>query len=919
MNPIPFLIGREADQSALESFVTIASVNGGALVLFGEPGCGKSALLDVAGNSAEAIGLRTIRVTGVEFEAAISYAALNQCFLPLRDDFCLLSDAHRSALTVALGLDQGSTPGVLLVANAALSLLQLAARAKPICLIIDDLQWVDRSSAKAFGFLARRLPGSKVAFLASSRTSAESFFDYDGLPHRVLASMNDDDATKLLASHYPKMAQRSMRRVLQEAAGNPLALIELPRELSQAQLSGHRELPQVLQLAHRLQSVFESRVSDLPPRTRRLLLLAVLDGTADVRTLQRLDPGIADVLAPAEKVQMVSVDEEARRIIFRHPLIRSAIVGLATTSERQQAHRTLATMFDDQPDRQAWHLAEATFEPDARVSRLLYESAQRTFRRGDSVSALAMLARAADLSPQPSHRSRLLLEAAYRGANVTGAWTSTSEWLNEALAGDPEMSGSLLAAVTSSYVLLNGDADVDTIHRLLTGAIEARDAVPHEHDDSCIQAVATLFLVCMIAGRAQLWESFDTALERVRAVVPEELYLLSQLMSDPVRLGPAVLDRLDRAIGELDEKSHSASISWLSSAAIYVDRFSACRSAVWRVIEDARRGEGVALAINVMQLFSLDDFAMGNWDEAQELAEEALELCRTNKNLLLQWLSFSRLALIAAGRGDTAACARFADKVVQWATPRGALHALWTAEEAKGLLALGQGDFEIAYEHYCAINPPGDFRSHNPIAMIVALPLVESAVRTNRLPEAISHVAAMQAANLASFSPRLNLVSTACAAMTAADEQVVELFERALSIDGADRWQFMYARVELIYGERLRRMKSVAESRRHLTDALDTFRRIGATPWALRAEIELRATGKSRAHRDTVGLESLTAQEREIAELAAAGLSNKEIGERMFLSHRTVSAHLYRVFPKLGVRTRAALRDALGTLVTSQD
>jgi DNA-binding CsgD family transcriptional regulator len=574
-------------------------------------------------------------------------------------------------------------------------------------------------------------------------------------------------------------------------------------------------------------------------------------------------------------------------------------------------------MFADHPDRLAWHLAEATFEPDARVSSLLYESAQRTFRRGDTVGAVTMMTRAADLSPHQSHRSRLLLEAAYLGANVTGGWASTSERYYEAMKSDPEMSGSLFAAATSAHLLLNGDAHIDTIHQLLSGAIEAQDATPHEHDDSSVLAVSSLFVVCMFGGRAEYWESFHAALERLGPVVPEEFYILGQLMSDPVRLGPAVLDRLDRAIGALDENVHFWSISLICSAAVYVDRISACRSAIWRVIEDGRQGGAVTLAINVMQHLSIDNFAAGNWEESQQLAEEALELCLANENLFMRWLSYHRLALIAAGRGDVAACTEFIERIVQWATPRGIGRALWTAAHSKGLLALGQGDFENAYEYFRSINPPGVFLSHVPEALFVAFELVESAVRTNRLPEARSHVAAMQAAKLAALSPRLEFVSTACAAMTAPDEAAVELFERALHTAGGDRWQFEYARVQLIYGERLRRMKFVAESRRHLTEALDAFRRIGAGPWATRAEVELRATGKSGIRRHAIGLESLTAQEREIAELAATGMSNKEIGERLFLSHRTVSGHLYRVFPKLGVTTRAGLRDALGSLATT--
>jgi DNA-binding CsgD family transcriptional regulator len=920
MTPTASLIGRKTELAALESFVTQAAGLGGALVLFGEPGSGKSALLDAVGGCAEENGIRTIWVTGVEFEAAISYSALNQCFLPLGNDFRLLSDAHRSALTVALGLDQGPAPDALLVSNAALALLQASSRTNPICLIIDNLQWVDRSSAVIFGLLARRLLGTRIGLLASSRTGAECFFDCSGLPSRVLESMNDDDAGKLLALHYPTLAQRPMRRILQESAGNPLALIELPRELSEAQRLGRQELPPVLQLGQRLQSIFESRVDDLPPRTRRLIMLAVLDGTADLRRLQGLDPSspIADDLAPAERAHMVKVDDRSHRVIFRHPLIRSAVYGLSTTSERQEGHRALAEIFDDQPDRQAWHLAEATLEPDARVSRLLYESAQRTFRRGDTVGAVGILTQAADLSPHKSHQSRLLLESAYLRAAVMGDLTSSSQLYDEALKGDPGLSGSLSAAATGAYLLLNGDTPVHTVYRLLSDAIEARDAVVHEHDESCVQAVATLFLVCSFGACPDWWESFHSALERLGPIVPEELFLLGKVMPDPVRLQPGIVDRLDQAIGGLDEDTHPWNISVLTSAAIYVDRFSACRSGVRRVIEMGSQGGGGVAAINVTQHFSRDEFLTGNWKHSQQLAEEALVLCQANDDLHMRWLSYDRLALVAAGQGDVAACTEFVEMIVQWATPRGAKEALLAAEHAKGLLALGLGHYDSAYLHFSTINPPGVFLSHNPRALSVASELVEACVRTNRLPEARSHVAAMQEANLASLSPRLNLVATACAAMTAPDETVIELFERALGIAGADCWQFEYARVQCIYGERLRRMRSVSESRRHLNDAFDTFTHIGAEPWAMRAETELRATGRSRERRHSFGLDSLTAQEREIAGLAAAGMSNKEIGERLFLSHRTVGAHLYRVFPKLEIRNRAALRDALGPLATTR-
>jgi DNA-binding CsgD family transcriptional regulator len=910
------LVGREQELGFIRSFLSHAALHGGSLIVFGEPGSGKTAILDAAADFAAKSGTHHVRATGVEFEAEMSFSALNQSVLPLMDDFELLTDAHRTALGVALGLDDGPTPDMLLVSNAVFSLLQHVGSVRPLLVTVDDLQWVDRSSAVVLGFVARRLEGIRVGFVAASRLGVESFFDYNGLPERTLRALDDESAANLLSVHFPEIAPQVSQRILAESAGNPLALLELPRELSSAERAAHQDLPRVLRLGRRLQSIFESRISGLPPETRQILLLAVLDGTGDLRLLQKALPDhlVTEGLAPAERRQLVLVDENAYRLAFRHPLIRSAIVGLSASSERLRAHRSLAEALDDQPDRQAWHLAEATDEPEERVAELLYQSAQRRFRRGDSVGAVAALTRAAHLSPRKADRSRRLLEAAYIGARVVGGLSSTSELLDDARKADPQLSGSLYAAATSAYLLLNGEGHIDTIHRLLVGAIEDRDAVAHVHDQSCVDALGMLFLVCMLGRRPELWESFFAASARLGTTVPPELHLLGQLMSDPVRLGRPVLDRLDQIIAEFDQDANSWSISSISAAAVYVDRVAGCRAVMWPVIEDGKQGGAATVAINLLQNLSFDDFLAGQWEEAEQLAEESLDLCQTHGNQLMEWLAFHRLGLVAAGRGEFDTCRQHADRITRWAVPRGMLNAQENADHVRILSAVGQGEFELAYQLATSLSPPGVLPSYVPLALYIALDLVESAVRTNHLPQATAHVTAMHEAGVSELSVRMALTVGGCSAIVAPDNEASNLFEAALTITGASRWQFDFARIQLCYGERLRRVRSIVESREHLAAALDAFTRMGARPWAIRAETELGATARNKMRSSSIGLEFLTPQEREVATLAASGLTNKEIGERIFLSHRTVGAHLYRVFPKLGITSRAALRDALMNL-----
>ncbi len=914
------LFGRSSELALISAFAERAAAYGEAVLLFGEAGAGKTVRLDAAAQLASGAGTRVLRATGVEFEADLTYSGLHQVLFPLLGEFVRLSAAHRDALNAALGYGEGPAPDRMLVSAATLTVLRQVAATCPVLVIVDDLPWLDRATAGVLGFVARRLAGSHVGFLAASRPEQESFFERAGLPRHELGPVDEQAANALVKSRFPDLAPQVRQRVVAEAQGNPLALLELPAALSGGQRTATETLPAVLPLTGRLQVLFASRVSGLPARTRQLLLLAALDGTGDGHVLQAVaGPDAIKVLAPAEQAGLVHVDDRTSRLVFRHPLTRSAIVELSTSGDRRRAHRLLAAQLTSQPERQAWHMAAAATEPDEQAAGLLEQVAHRLVRRGDATGAVTALLRAADLSSDSRSRSQRLAAAAHAGATMTGEFRNLSKVLAAARSTDPQLAGSLPAAVAATRLLLNADGDIDTAYQLLVRAIET-NAGPHEaSDDTMIAALQTLMGVCYNGGRAELWPAFDTAIARLAPHIPADLLLLSRTIADPARTAAHVLSELDAAVSSLNDEADHVRILTISAAAIFPDRLAGCREALLRVVRDGRPSGAIGTTVSALTSLSLDDFMTGRWDEAQQAADEGLELARAGGGeWLLAWIFNHRKAVLAAARGDPDTAQALADEIVQWAAPRGAGLAETNARHVHVLMALGRADFEEAYRHASAISPPGVLASHVPLALWVAMDLVEAAVRIGRHAEAAAHLTAIRDADVAALSPRLALLATASEAITAPDDLAPGLFERALAIPGADCFPFDLGRVRLCYGERLRRARATTDSRAQLTAALEIFERLRARPWAARAAGELRAAGQTAPRASQRSRVPLTPQELEIAELAAAGLTNKQIGQRLFLSHRTVGAHLYQIFPKLGVTSRAALRDTLDSLASGR-
>lgn len=897
------MVGRAADVALVHGFVAASSRSGGALLLTGDAGVGKTEILDVAARHAASTGTRVLRTTGAQFEAKLSFAGLNQVLGPLAGVVDALPRPQRVALAAAFGLADAAPADQLVVSSATLELLAHAAAERPLLIGVDDLPWIDPVSAAVLGFVARRTAGTRIGLLAAARTGEAGPIGTAGLPTHELRPLSEHAAAELLTQRYPALSPRVRRRLLAEADGNPLALLELPIALSR---TGGDRLPATLPLTQRLQDVFAGRIRTLPAACRAGLLLAVLDATGELGVL---DDREITALDPAERIGLVALDRASAHITFRHPLIRSAVVESTGGADRRRAHRLLADRRRDTVERRAWHLAEAATGPDEQVAALLQQVAHANLFRGDSVGAVTELLRSAQLSPAGTDRSARLAEAAYLGATVTGDLSEVPALMDAARRADPRYGGSLAGAVAGAYHLLNEDGDVDGAHRLLVSAIEAAPDPADGHDKTLVEALYSLLMVCFFGGRPELWPAFHTALDRLRPRPPRLLGILGATFTDPVRLAAPALPELDAAIDGLHLQTSPARIVRTAVAGSYLDRIGGCADALRRAVRHGREGGAVTSAIEALFLLANDAWFTGRWEELDALVDEGLALCDRHGYRLFRWTGLLLRALVAAARGDQPGSTAITAEMAGWAATRQVGTVAGYASHVRTLAALARGDFEEAYRHATAISPAGALPAHTPGALWVVMEVVEAAARTGLRPQAAAHVAAARRSGIAELSPRLALTVAGATAMAAPEHRYRDAFERALSTPGADRWPFDASRIRLAYGERLRRDRAPGAARAQLAAARDGFEQLRALPWLDRATAELRATGR---HRGAPGaVDGLTPQQREIAELAAAGLTNKEIAARLFLSARTVGNHLYQIFPKLGVTSRAALRDAL--------
>ncbi|MFD3457892.1 AAA family ATPase [Streptomyces sp. NPDC058691] len=937
-NPRPGteLSGRTAELELMDSLLARLHPSRPGLLLRGAPGVGKTALLDTAAARAADIGMRVLRASGVEFEAEMDFSALHQLLYPVRRHADRLGDHHRDVLDRIFGLAPGPPPEPLAASTAVLALLGEVTAERPLLMIADDVPWIDHASATALRFVVRRIGDDPIVFLAAMRTGADHLGDQLHLVVHEIGPLDAQAAAELLDARWPGLGPSVRRRMLAEAAGNPLALRELPAVLSSRQRSGQDPLPALMPLAGRLEAAFAAAVEKLPPPTRRVLLLAALEADAGLTTIRKAagDSAGADDLVPARRADLVQVHAGVGRLSFRHPLIRAAIVHLASPGERRTAHHALAAAMADSSERRAWHLAEATTGTDETVARALDEAALSAWRRGTASgaaarasgeaaasdrrrfaapAAVAALMRAGELSPHPGDRSRRLVEAAYL-ATFTGQLDDVSRLLADAGQALDTPTGLVFAA--TAHLLTNDEGDVDSAYRLLARALDTDTAQNDDWDHYGI--LYALLLVSLYALRPEPWELLKTAMDRFEPGAVTPFRLCYDAYVDPTRAPDALRKGLADAFTALPADAAPWELIPLAFAAVAVDALSDYRYLVARMIERERDGGAIAMVVPALMLLCHDSYTRGLWDEAENLAREGLDLAVAYGYHFWERQIRALLATGAALRGNVDLARTGSEETSTWAAPRGIEVTEGYARSARHLAAIGQGDYEEAHVQVARVDPSGAPSAGVPGRWML-LDLVEAEVRTGRTDQARAHVTVAREAGSHRISPRIAMITAGAAAVAAEEKEAGHLFEAALSLPQAARWPWEHARIQLAYGQWLRRNRD-PRARQYLSAALETLERIGANAMAHRARNELRAAGVATT--TTTGHDALavvlTVQERQIAELAATGLTNKQIGERLFLSHRTVGSHLHRLYPKLGITSRAALRAALEAMAPAE-
>ena len=603
--------------------------------------------------------------------------------------------------------------------------------------------------------------GAGSGLLGAIRPGFGGFFDRAGIPENQVLPLPERDAMELLTRQFAHLPTRVLRAWWTKL-GHP------------ARTSGVRGLcrgtarPSRPGTGREVRSLFRARIDRLPAATRKLLLLAALDGSGGPGALAAAaseDRGLGH-LGPAERDHLVVVDGQTGVLSFRHPMIRTVLVEGSTIAERREAHVRLAAVFEDEPEKRGHHLAAAALGPDETVAAAVEAGAERTLQRGDTVGAISRFLRAADLSPDPRDQSRRLADAAYLGAHSAGQLDSSSELLRAAVRKDPTLSETLHAAVATAFLLLNSDGDAETTHRLLTVAIESALDQPEPDHGGLAEALYTLVLVCHYAGRSEFWAPFHRAMDRLATDAPLEVRLLAETLADPLTVSAGALAELDHSIKRLRFTDEFDLIIRTSIAAFYTDRLPKCRDELLRVVRDAPEGGAEGSVMMAKSMITFEALGAGDWDTAQRTASEATAMWEDRHYRLYAWNGRYAMALVAGNRGDRAMCRELCDAMFAWAAPRQlGILGDW-ANHALAEAALAAGDFAEGYVHACAITLPGTLRSHTPQALWTALDLVEAAVHTGYAAEARAHAVAMRGADLARMSPRYELVTAAVDAMT---------------------------------------------------------------------------------------------------------------------------------------------------------
>jgi DNA-binding CsgD family transcriptional regulator/tetratricopeptide (TPR) repeat protein len=880
----------------------------GALVVRGEPGIGKTALLEYA--IASASDLRVHCAAGVESEMELAFAALHQLCAPLLDRLDRLPAPQRDALLTTFGLRAGPAPDRLLVGLAVLSLLSEVADERPLVCVVDDAQWLDRASAQCLAFAARRLLAESVVMLFAAREPGELLAS---LPEMVVEGLRGADARSLLVSVIPARLDEGVAdELLAEMRGNPLALLELPRGLTATQLAGGFALPGALSLSGRVEETFLKRMEALPAEARRVLLVAAAEPLGDPALLGRAAdrlgiPGAA--LETAESAGLIEVDGRVR---FRHPLARSAIYRSATTEDRRRAHRALAEATDAQvdPDRRAWHLAEAAGDPDEDVAAELERAAGRAQARGGLAAAAAFLQRAAELTPEPDRSAKRALAAAQTSYQA-GALEEALALLDAAetgARGGVEPARVQLLRAQIAFASRRGSVAAP----LLLGAAHALEGVdPPVARATYLDALAA----ALFAGRLARGASAVEVAEAVRGVPPApeppaagDLLLrgLALLISDGLSDGAPVLKRALRALRDEDVATEEGRRwLWLAAlAAAFIWDYESYEALTARQIQVARNlGALTMLPLALGTRAGVHLFA-GELAAVTSLIEESDALAKATGGRINEYVPLP----LAAFRGHEDEVKRLVRTGTKDFVDTGEGMGLTMAQWATAVLCNGLARYEEALG---AAEQAAEYPHELWFSNWVAVELIEAASRTGEIERAANAMRWLSSTARAGASNWGLGVEARSRALVSHGGSAEVLYGEAIERLGRTRLRVDLARSHLLYGEWLRRERRPTDAREQLRTAHEMFTSMGIEAFAGRAERELLATGERVRKRSVETRDELTTQEAQVARLARDGLSNAEIGERLFISRHTVAYHLRKVFTKLDITSRNQLARAL--------
>jgi DNA-binding CsgD family transcriptional regulator len=901
---VPSLIGRDVELAQIDRVVSGARSSSAALAVVGDAGLGKSALLAAATAHAGLVNTLVLHAVGVEAESELVFAGLHQLLRPVSDLIERLPARQAAALRSAFGMGDAATPDRFLIGLATLTLLAEAAEQQPVLVLVDDAHWFDQGSLDALAFAIRRLRAERIGVLVASRSRELMIALGEQVALLELSPLDPPAAANLLDRKSNALRGSARSRVLEEAAGNPLALIEL------ASIAGDDRLTQgggafaALPLTERLERVFSARLVNIPDATRQVLLLAACADANELRPLLQAAEGLgigADALQAAERAGLVVI-LNGGEFAFRHPLQRSVVYQSATFAERRAAHLALARALAADPERRAWHLAAVAVQPDESIAALLQETAERSRLRGGFAAAASALERAAALSPEPSDAARRLTRAtqmAFAAGRLQ--WVLALAQRVHAVSGDPRLRAVADQQVAQIQALAGTDAEVP--EALSPASLEA---VMAEAPEVGVRRIVVAAGYAFLAGDAELREVAYQLAQSIPGRGDEEWRLFVLAAGNPGAHRATIATGIRKAIAhqpdQLDLDKMLAHVPW------FADDSASAVVLLGRVVDEMRRRGDIGALGTYLALLGFTFAWRDRWLDARAIAAEAMQLGSDIQEPNSEAMGCALDALVTALQGEMTTARERAS--VALSKSRAGL-VVSVATWSLGLNALAAGRVTEAYEYLSRMFASPGREAHFQVSSWAIADLAESAILSGKAAEITPIVDERLRQAEQGISVRALLVARRASALLRDDETSAMLFDQALGGGGAEDWPFEFARTQLSYGEWLRRRRHITLARPQLRAALDAFSRLGARPWIERTQGELRAAGVTLESRPPAAVDELTPQERQIAQLAARGMTNREIGAALFLSPRTVGFHLHNVFPKLNVTTRAQLAHLL--------